>query len=78
MESAAETARRMGALVGRFVELVGELDRREGWRAEGATSLEAWVVERCGVSVPTARAWTHVAGRLFDLLQLAAALSTGD
>jgi hypothetical protein len=78
MESAAETARRMGALVGRFVELVGELDRREGWRAEGATSLEAWVVERCGVSVPTARAWTHVAGRLFDLPQLAAALSTGE
>jgi hypothetical protein len=78
MESAAETARQMGALVGRFVELVGELDRREGWRAEGATSLEAWVVERCGVSVPTARAWTHVAGRLFDLPQLAAALSTGE
>jgi len=78
MDSAAETARQMGALVGRFVELVGELDRREGWRAEGATSLETWVVERCGVSVPTARAWTHVAGRLFDLPQLAAALSTGE
>jgi len=78
MQSAAETAHRMGALLGRFVELAGELDRRQGWRDEGATSLEAWIVERCGVSVPTARAWAHVAGRLFDLPQLATALSTGE
>ncbi len=78
MQSAAETAHRVGALLGRFVELVGELDRRQGWRDEGATSLEAWIVERCGVSVPTARAWAHVAGRLFDLPQLATALSAGE
>ena len=39
----------------------GELDKREGWRAEGATSLEAWIVERCGVSLATARAFAHVA-----------------
>ncbi len=78
MESAAETARQMGSLAGRFVGLLGELDRREGWRAEGATSLESWVVERCGVSAPTARSWAHVAGRLFDLPQLAAGLSAGE
>jgi hypothetical protein len=78
MEAAADTAHRLGALLGRFLELVGELDRREGWREEGATSLEAWIVERCGVSVPTARAWAHVAGRLFDLPHLAAALSAGE
>jgi Domain of unknown function (DUF222)/HNH endonuclease len=78
MQSAAEAAHRMGALLGHFVELVGELDRRQGWRDEGATSLEAWIVERCGVSVPTARAWAHVAGRLFDLPQLATALSAGE
>jgi hypothetical protein len=78
MEAATETARQMAALEGRLVELLGELDRREGWRAEGATSLEAWVVARCGVSVSTARAWAHVAERLFDLPQLAAGLSDGD
>ena len=78
MEEAAETAHRVGALLGHFAELVGELDRRQGWRDEGATSLEAWIVERCGVSVPTARAWAHVAGRLFDLPQLASALCTGE
>ena len=78
METAAHTAHRVGALIGRFVELVGELDRRQGWRDEGATSLEAWIVERCGVSVPTARAWAHVAGRLFDLPELATALCAGE
>ena len=32
METAAETAHRVGAVIGRFVELVGELDRRQGWQ----------------------------------------------
>ena len=78
MEEAAETSRRMASQAGRIVLLTGELGRREGWRAEGATSLEAWIVERCGVSVPTARAWAHVGERLFDLPHLAAGLSEGE
>jgi Domain of unknown function (DUF222) len=78
MELAAESSRQMASLAGRIVLLLGELGRREGLRAEGATSLEAWIVERCGVSVPTARAWSHVAERLFDLPQLAAGLSEGE
>ena len=72
MEEVAETSRRLASQAGRIVLLTGELDRRQGWRAEGATSLEAWIVERCGVSVPTARAWAHVGERLFDLPHLAA------
>jgi hypothetical protein len=78
MEEAAETSCQMAAKAGRLVQLTGELDRREGWRDEGATSLEAWIVERCGVSVATARAWAHVAERLFDLPQLAEGLSEGE
>jgi hypothetical protein len=78
MEMAAEASRQVAALIGRFVEVVGELDRRQGWRDEGATSLEAWIVERCGVSVATARAWAHVAGLLFDLPHLAAGLCSGE
>ena len=78
MEEAAETSRHLASLAGRIVLLAGELDRRQGWRAEGATSLEAWIVERCGVSLPTARAWAHVAERLFDLPHLAAGLSEGE
>ena len=78
MEEAAETSRRLASLAGRIVLLAGELDRRQGWRAEGATSLEAWIVERCGVPSSTARAWAHVAERLFDLPHLAAGLSEGE
>jgi hypothetical protein len=78
MELAAESARHMASLAGLVVLLTGELDRREGWRAEGATSLESWMVERLGVSLPTARNFAHVGERLFDLPHLAAALSCGD
>ena len=77
MERAAESSCQLAALAGRVVLLAAELDRREGWRAEGATSLEAWLVERCGVSAATARAWAHVGERLFDLPHLAAGLSEG-
>ncbi|HEX4174847.1 MAG TPA: DUF222 domain-containing protein, partial [Acidimicrobiales bacterium] len=70
MEEAAETSRHLAALAGRIVLLAAELDRREGWRAEGATSLEAWLSERCNVSTATARAWSHVGTRLFDLPKL--------
>ena len=57
--------------------LAAELDRREAWREEGATSLEAWLSERCAVSSATARAWAHVGTRLFDLPKLAGGLCDG-
>jgi hypothetical protein len=77
MELATESARRMASLAGLFALLAGELDRREGWRSEGATSLEAWMVERLGLSVSTARAFARVGERLLDLPHLASGLSTG-
>ena len=44
----------------------------------GATSVEDWLVERTGVSVPTARTYVaHVGERLFDLPHLASGLSSG-
>ena len=36
--------------------LLGEVDRRQVFRDDGATSAEAWAAERFGVSTPTARA----------------------
>ncbi len=77
MELATESAHRMASLAGLFALLTGELDRREGWRSEGATSLEAWMVERLGLSVATARAFARVGERLLDLPHLASGLSTG-
>jgi hypothetical protein len=72
------TSRRIAALTGRLVLLAGELDRREAWRAEGASSLDTWLAERTGVSRPTARAQAHVAERLFDLPHLAQGLVGGE
>jgi hypothetical protein len=78
MRLSAESARNMASSAGLIVLLSGELDRREGWRDEGATSLESWMVERLGVSTPTARALAHVGERLYDLPRLADALSAGE
>jgi hypothetical protein len=78
MELAADSARTMASEAGLVVLLLGELDRREGWRVDGATSLEAWMVQRFGFSIATARAYAHLATRLFDLPHLAAGLSAGD
>ncbi len=77
MEETAATSRQLACLAGRIVLLAAELDRREGWRSEGATSVEAWLAERCKVSAATARAWAHVGARLFDLPQLADGLCEG-
>jgi hypothetical protein len=77
MEEAAATSRQLASLAGRIVLLAAELDRREGWRDEGATSVESWLTERCNVSAATARAWAHVGARLFDLPQLADGLCEG-
>ena len=57
---------------------MGEVGRREAFRDEGATSTEAWAVERFAVSVPTARAYTHAAERAWDLPNLVGALCDGD
>jgi len=78
LEQAVAASAQVAALTGRLVQLAGELDRRQGWRAEGATSLENWIVARTGASVPTARAQAHVAERLFDLPNLAAGLASGE
>jgi hypothetical protein len=77
MEEAAATSRQLASLAGRIVLLAAELDRREAWREEGATSVEAWLSERCAVSPATARAWAHVGTRLSDLPALADGLCGG-
>jgi len=77
MEEAAATSRALASLAGRFVLLTAELDRRQGWRAEGATSLESWMVERCGLAPSSARAYAKTGERLFDLPHLASALCDG-
>ena len=66
------------AVDGRILVLLGEAERREAYREDGATSAENWAVERFSVGVPTARALMHVAEKSWDLPQLTEALQEGD
>lgn len=65
------------ALNGREAQLSAEMARRQAFRADGATSIQAWISARCGRSAANARALAHVGERLFDLPHLQAALSSG-
>ncbi|HEY3843205.1 MAG TPA: DUF222 domain-containing protein [Acidimicrobiales bacterium] len=77
MEEAEQRAKDIAVAQGRLMVIFGELSKREGFRTEGATSLSAWAVQRCGVSEATGRAWSHVAERLDDLPHLAQGLLDG-
>ena len=55
------------AVDGRILVLLGEAERREAFRDDGATSAENWAIERFSVAVPTARALVQVAERAWDL-----------
>src|SRR5580704_635163 len=47
--------------------LGGELDRRQGWRDSGATSLVAWLEQRFGLSAASARTYAVLGEHLIDL-----------
>ena len=58
--------------------VLGEVQRRESFRRDGATSSEKWQLERFGQSVPSAWAYDRVAERAGDLPHLTAALGRGE
>jgi hypothetical protein len=70
--------RRDSATRGEISVLLGEVDRSESYRDEGATSTEAWVVERYGVSASTARTLTHVGEKAWDVPHLVGSMCAGD
>ena len=78
MGLAADSCARISREEARFVRYTTELGKREAWRAEGATSLVAWIVERCGRSLASARSVVHAGERLVDLPRLAAGFSSGE
>ncbi len=73
-----ELVRQKAAVDGAIIVLLGEVGRRQAYRDEGATSPEVWAVERFGLSVPTARAYAHVAEKAWDMPHLMAGLCAGD
>ncbi|HEY6472564.1 MAG TPA: DUF222 domain-containing protein [Acidimicrobiales bacterium] len=66
------------ALDGHIVQLLGEAERRESYRDDGATSASAWAAERFDLSKPGARALVRVAQKAWDVPCLVAALQAGE
>ena len=73
----ATLAAHLSAGTCRWLELVGELDRRGGWAVEGAGSCAAWVAWRCGLTARSAREHVRVARRLAGLPRTRAAFAHG-
>ncbi len=77
MNEAERLGHVISSTLGSLLTTLGELDRREAWRSEGATSSGAWLTQRLGVAEGTGRAWSHVAEKLWDLPHLAQGLRVG-
>ncbi len=73
--SVAQHHRAISAHQSQLLDAVVELDRRRAWRVDGATSMVAWLVQRCGVSAATAREWVSAAAKLESLPKISAALA---
>ncbi len=76
-EVLTESATAQAALAGLIALALAELARRQGFRDDGATSVEAWMVERTGVGPSSARTLARVGEDLFDLPHLSGALCSG-
>ena len=77
-EQLKEGFRQIAAAVGRVVVDVGEVERRQGFREEGATSIEAWLVEQFGVGQSTARSIARLGKKAWDIPELIGSLCAGD
>ena len=75
--SVAQHHQAISAHQSQLLAAVTELERRKAWRVDGATSMVAWLVQRCGVSTSTARDWVTAALKLQKLPKISDALSQG-
>jgi Domain of unknown function (DUF222) len=73
-----ELAAHISAATCRWLLLVGEFDRREGWRAWGCRSCAQWLSYRCGLSPAAGREHVRVARRLAGLPAIRAAFGRGE
>lgn len=61
----------------RWLTLVAEFDRRNGWAAAGCASCAHWLNFKCGVALGAAREKVRVAHALESLPKISAAMSRG-
>lgn len=74
-----ELASHMEAGMARWLALVAEYDRRNGWWSwHGVRSLAEWIAWRCAVSPRAAREHVRVARALRNLPKIAAAFARGE
>src|SRR5438094_9905263 len=62
----------------RWLELVGELDRRGGWEESGCGSCAEWLAWRCALTPRAAREHVRVARRLPELPLIHGAFARGE
>lgn len=73
----ATLAGHIAAATCRFLLLVGEFDRREGWRSRECLSCAHWLSWKCGMSARTGRDHVRVARALEHLPVTTAAFGAG-
>jgi len=73
-----ELAAHINAATCRWLMLVGEFDRREGWADWGCKSCTHWLSYRCGLSPAAAREQVRVARLLAELPDLRATFERGE
>ena len=77
-EQICTLAGHMTAALCRWLVLVAEFDRREGWAVDGIVSCAHWLSWRCGIALGTARDQVRVARKLTDLPLITARFAAGE
>mgnify|MGYP000570826099 CR=1 FL=1 len=67
----------INAATARFLSVLAEFDRLEGWRPHGLFSTAHWLHWRCGFGLNAAREKVRVARALAELPQIRACFETG-
>jgi Domain of unknown function (DUF222)/HNH endonuclease len=73
-----ELAAHIHAATCRWLLLVGEFERREGWKPWGCKSCAHWLSVRCGVAIGAGREQVRVARRLAELPLVREAFARGE
>ena len=73
-----ELAAHIWAATCRWLCLLAEFDRREGWKESACVSCAQWLSWRCGLAPGAAREQLRVARRLSELPKIRAAFARGE
>src|SRR2546427_4256102 len=73
-----ELAGHLNAATARWLGLIAEFDRREGWASWEVVSCAHWLAWKCGLGLVAAREHVRVARALESLPAIAAAFAAGE